>query len=205
MWRDGLLYKLRRIGIGKNVYSFIRDFLSNRTFQVRVGGSLSKIVPMENGSPQCSVISPLLFLIMMNNYPLDVHGGSRLALFADDSSVYKSGSSLKYITNSIQIYLKNIFKWCDKWGFKISYSKTICVLFTRRHNISPIPIAINGHTLQYEKNVKFLGMMFDSRLTWNDHAQYIANRCTTPLKLMRCITGKSWGMEKKSCSSCIRH
>jgi len=112
-------------------------------FQVRVGGPLSKIVPMENGSPQGSVISPLLFLIIMNDYPLDVHCGSRLALFADDSFVYKFGSSHKYITNSIQIYLNNIYEWCNQWGFKISDSKTICVLFTRPHNFSPIPMPLS--------------------------------------------------------------
>jgi len=75
MWKDGLLFKLRKIGIGKNLYNFIRDFLSDRTIQVHVGGSLSKITPMENGSPQGLVISPLLFLIMMNDYPFDVHRG----------------------------------------------------------------------------------------------------------------------------------
>jgi len=152
---------------------------------------------MENGSPQGSVISPLLFLIMMNDYPLDVHRGSRLSLFADDSSVYKSGSNLKYISKCIQTYLNNIYEWCDEWGFKISYSKTVCVLFTRKPNIIPIPITLNGHTLKFEKSAKFLGVMFDDYLSWNEHAKYIAGRCSTRLNIMRCITGKAWGWGKK--------
>jgi len=39
--------------------------------------------------------------------------------------------------------------------------------------------------------------MFDDNLTWNQHATYIAGRCTTRLNIMWCITGKTWGGGKK--------
>lgn len=49
------------------VLAFIKNFLSYRTFRVRVNGNLSTKQCQENGTPQGSVISPTLFLIAINN------------------------------------------------------------------------------------------------------------------------------------------
>jgi len=144
MWADGLLLKLRNLGVGRNLYCFVRAFLSGRSMQVKVGNVLSKIVSLENGSPQGSVISPLLFLILMNDYPADPTSGCQLSLFADDFSAWKSGPNLKHITKCLQLYLNRIFEWCETWGLKISMSKTACILFTDKLNVTPIALTLNG-------------------------------------------------------------
>ena len=41
VWYDGLLYKIKKLGVEGNIFNFIRDFLKNRTIQVRVGSELS--------------------------------------------------------------------------------------------------------------------------------------------------------------------
>src|SRR5271165_5352401 len=58
VWRDGLLYKLKTLGLADNIYNFIKSFLTGRTVQVKVGSTLSHTTNLENGSPQGSVISP---------------------------------------------------------------------------------------------------------------------------------------------------
>ena len=72
MWREGLLYKLRNIDLLGNIYSWIEDFLTGWTIKVKIGSTLSESFDLENGTPQGSVISPILFLIMMiNDIPSD--------------------------------------------------------------------------------------------------------------------------------------
>ena len=56
MWRDGLFIKLYNLGIRGNMFNFIKDFLNDRTMQVRVGDVLSSIKIIENGTAQGSVI-----------------------------------------------------------------------------------------------------------------------------------------------------
>ncbi len=76
------------------MFSFIDNFIENRTFQVKVGTEMSNTKTLQNGTPQGSIISPLLFLIMIN----DIHignNGAELSLFADDSAVYESGKTLR--------------------------------------------------------------------------------------------------------------
>lgn len=65
LWKEGLLLKLKKIGIEGRMYNWILSFLLDRTIQVRVGNELSQTVSVENGTPQGSVISPILFNIMM--------------------------------------------------------------------------------------------------------------------------------------------
>ena len=67
--KDALLLKLLGIGINGNMFSFIRSFLSNQRFQVRVGSSLSQIKFPANGLPQGSVLSPVLLSILINDLP----------------------------------------------------------------------------------------------------------------------------------------
>ena len=92
VWHDGLLFKMTQLGLDGNIFKWVKDFLTERTIQVRVGTELSSVRRLENGTPQGSVISPLLFLIMMNDIPESANG-VKLSLYADDSATWKSGGN----------------------------------------------------------------------------------------------------------------
>ena len=101
LWHKGLLIRLKNLDINRTVFGFITNFLTDRTTQVRVEETLSKIDKLENGSPQGSILSPLLFLIMINDTPKELFD-VEASLFADDSAIFKSGKNLTYISTIIQ-------------------------------------------------------------------------------------------------------
>jgi len=65
--KEVLLSTLLSYGISGRMFYFIRSFLSIRTFQVRIGSTLSMTKRLENGTPQGSVLSPILFSLMIND------------------------------------------------------------------------------------------------------------------------------------------
>ena len=65
LWSDGLIHKLIKLNIGGKMFEWIKNFVTNCTFQVKIGDSVSTSHSPKNGTPQGSVISPILFLIMM--------------------------------------------------------------------------------------------------------------------------------------------
>ena len=193
--------------ISGNIYRWINSFLSDRTFQVKVGDVLSTIRHLDNGSPQGSPLSPLLFLIAINDLPcslIDVE----VSLFADDSAIYKSAGKkqLNKIRDLVQQNLEAVNQWCNKWGFQISTEKTVIVLFSKDSKLKNKlkPIYIDGKHIKVENTVKFLGVYLDERLTWKQHIDYIVKKCNTRLNLMRSISGSSWGASQSSLMTIYR-
>ena len=69
VWRNGLVMKLMHKGATGLMLQWLNSFLQGRSFMVRVGGSLSNVLPLENGIPQGSILSPPLFTVMIEDLP----------------------------------------------------------------------------------------------------------------------------------------
>jgi len=166
VWHKGLVYKMESMGLNGSNLNFVSDFLSNRT----VGTVLSNSYQLQNGTPQGSVISLLLFLIMINGIEKP-STGDKLSLYADDSSTWKSGSNLAALVHDIQRYLNRLTAFFDRWGFKLSTAKTVAIVFARNPHFRPedVKLTVNGSLIKVEKTVRFLGVVFDRALTWNAH------------------------------------
>jgi len=83
---------------------------------------------------------------------------------------------LDHIQNSVQENLYKISEWCDIWGFKISFDKTVAVVFSHR-KFHDINLSLNNQTINVDNKAKFLGLIFDSRLSWKDHITYLDEKC----------------------------
>ena len=84
VWKEGLVYKLRNLGVGRRMLAWIGDFLTDRKIRVRVGSEISEVHHMHNGTPQGSIISPILFNIMMNDLPNPNDMRISTSIYADD-------------------------------------------------------------------------------------------------------------------------
>ncbi len=89
LWREGLLIILYEAGVRGRLFNWIKDILRNRTMQVRVGRMLPEELKVENGIPQGSVMSPVLFNILINGIFGTVRKDLGLSLFADDGAIWK--------------------------------------------------------------------------------------------------------------------
>jgi len=103
---DASFFKLLKMGINGRMFNFIRSFLTNRCFQVRVGSKLFMVKYPTNGIPQGSILRPILFSIVINDLP----DGRRspVALHANDFSFWESGSSIKQLNDLCQRSLAKV-------------------------------------------------------------------------------------------------
>ena len=112
VWHDGLLYKLRRMGICGKYFGLIDSYLSDRFQRVFLNGQTSKWLQIKAGVPQCSILEPLLFLVYINYLPEGLT--SNVELFADDVSIF----SVVRDTSSSSLSLNEDLSKVSQWVYK---------------------------------------------------------------------------------------
>ena len=88
VWHDGLIYKVKYIGINGMFLKLITSFLENRFQRVVLTGQTFSWEPVLAGVPQGSVLGLLFFLIYIND--LSKNLSSNTKLFADDTSIFST-------------------------------------------------------------------------------------------------------------------
>ena len=78
--------KIFQLGLPTKMTCWLSDFLVGRLIQVNVNSFLSNQINPKAEVPQGSVLSPLLFLIYVNDLPLPHHKQNSLSQFADDTA-----------------------------------------------------------------------------------------------------------------------
>jgi hypothetical protein len=84
---DVLAWKMAIYGVDRKTVMWIRSYLTGRLQLVENGGQKSEMRPVTNGSPQCLILSPLVFLILTSDMPEALTEGTIVTL-ADDTTVY---------------------------------------------------------------------------------------------------------------------
>lgn len=198
-WKHGILKDLHDLGFRGFLPTFIQNFLSDRTFQVRLQSTSSDSFVQEEGVPQGSILSPLLFNLKINNIIKQVQPNLDKSLYVDDFSLSAKGKNLANVERQLQLCLNKIEKWTDENGFKFSVTKTECIHFHRRHLQMLQP-----HLILYKKpikvvnQVKFLGLIFDSKLTFLPHLKYLKQSCQNSLNILKVISHTDWGADKQT-------
>jgi ribonuclease HI len=204
VWITGLLYKLSKIGIHGSCLAWLSNFLQNRSICIRLGSHSSAFKLLKNGVPQGAVISPLLFNIMLFDFPLPSIN-SKLLLFADDVTIYSKVKRPIDAEVTLQPYLDKVAKWGKKWKLKFSAAKSSAVSFTRSYKPGDDPLLfINGRRIPNVSKVKFLGLTLDSKLLWKDHIAQVVNKCIKIKNAFSIICKASYAPSLRSLSSLFK-
>ena len=86
VWHEGLLFKLKRNGIGRTRLELIRNYLNGRYQRVVFNWRSSSWKEITAGVPQGSVLGPLFFLVYINDLCDDL--SCDVKLFADGTSLF---------------------------------------------------------------------------------------------------------------------
>ena len=130
--------------------------------------------------------------------PQTPHQEFYISKFADDMAAWAIQKQEKRAEKSIQIYLDSLSDWCNKWKIKLNPSKTQVGLFTNSNTAKEITLNLGRVPLTLSNEIKFLGLTFDSKLTWKNHIQNIRHRMWLRINAIKAISGRNLGMQSQT-------
>ena len=85
--------------------------------------------------------------------------------------------------------------WCAKWRIKPNPEKTKVIIFSRSllARKAELNLTLYGEPLKIYPQVKFLGIIFDSKLTLQKHFEEVLERCNQRYHRLRLLANKKWG------------
>ena len=170
--------KLSYCGFSDNITQWFYSYLTDRQQFVSYNGFWSNYFVQKFGVPQGSTLGPLIFAVYVNDITQNIN--SSALLFADDLKIYREIRT-KDDCIILQKDLNKIFDWCTDNLLDINIGKCLVVSYTRK--VLPINFVYNckDQLLTRSDSVKDLGVIFDSKLTFNLHAEYLT---TTSYKIL---------------------
>ena len=172
--------KLRNIGLGIQIQDIIQDYLTDRKQFVKINKSSSTLKEVTSGVPQGSILGPLLFIIIINDFPKCI----------EKSGCFGYGDDMKILsTEEIHLHKDstNVEKWCEE--NKMTMKKNKCNLLNLKEKMEVTLFNTNVDTAKTQNN---LGILMCENLSWSVNAE---NRISKAMgafyKILRNISKKT--------------
>lgn len=191
--RCDILKILKRYGLSKGLFSVICSFLGERTAMLPGGGRREYNL----GVPQGSSMGPILWFLLANEaLNIEFESYVRVQAFADDFVMLIGASACYRFSEVVITPLQRMSDWAEKFGLNFSLEKSKYTVFPLKGIIGRRPtIKLLGHSLKFEKELKYLGVIIDNKLTWIPHLNNVLEKVSGFENKLKQFTRATWGLK----------
>jgi ribonuclease HI len=188
-----LRQKMLNLSIPVRITNIVCNMYMGRSILVRLNGDLSPPSLAWKGLPQGSVLSPLLYSLYTSDLDTSVNCFCKILQYADDIALYSSSKDFSESSHALNSALYYLNTWLSDHGLSLSAEKSNAVIFSRKRHVPDLNIHIDDEPVMIKDEVKFLGIILDSRLSGVSHLNYVCQKAEKNINVMRALSGVRWG------------
>ncbi|KAI0994911.1 hypothetical protein K3495_g13269, partial [Podosphaera aphanis] len=201
--RNRLIYRLRTQGWPNCLIKWVSSFFSERFVRIFLDQVTTDPLPVVCGLPQGSPVSLILFLLYVE--PLLRLSRGRFG-YADDAAFYSSAKTLRDCHTKLQRQLDISRAWASDNGIQFDMGKTELIYFHGKRKFEEPSLQAEGTEIRPNGNFKWLGILFDQKLSFKDHVRFACQRARVVIDHVRrlCNTtcGVSPGLLRQAVQGC---
>ena len=153
---------MTKYGSNQNVINLVSDFLMRRQQCVKFGKSTSDYLDINVGAPQGTKLSPVLWLIYINDLQVPA---CRTVKYAVDTSFYLAVN--KNSEQSVASAIEHTSEWFANNHMIVNADKTMNINFYLTYaQTHENPVIFENTSLNPANVLKFLGITIDDQLTF---------------------------------------
>lgn len=101
-----------------------------------------------------------------------------ISSYADDTAVIITDETWSKVESKMNNYINSIYKWLACNRLSLNIDKTVYLTFGNYCDSVPIDfkVQIEGKTLKRVEYCKYLGVVFDYKMSWKKHTEYLLNK-----------------------------
>lgn len=194
-----LLKKLEYYGIRGDFLELLTSYLKNRKQFVEIVSRdeerentyKSKLVKVERGVPQGSILGPLLFIVFTNDligFIEQTFPDTSVVVFADDTNAIVNSNNIESLSIKTNALIMTFDNWFRINNLTLNADKTNAMLFkTTSRNNDALDIYINNNKINQVNSVKFLGIHIDSKLNWKVELESVSSTISSACYAIRSL------------------
>ena len=188
---DLILKKLKEsFEIDGRFLKFIKNYLQGREQSVVIDNCKSSSKPVLSGVPQGSIIGPILFVLFINDLPTGLSPGTDLALYADDTKIWRSIASERD-----HLILQNDILYLNEWASlnKMKFHPMKCKVVSVHSRPSPLAMLpfsvfqyhLGESPLNYVDSEKDLGVIVSTNLNFDIQCENLLSQASQQFGLVK--------------------
>ena len=178
-----LLRKLLKYGISGTAFMLFSNFLRDRQQYVQYKTAISTIKTCNIGVPQGSILSPVLFLMLINDLP-SLSNNFVATMFADDCSLQFCGSNLNSLIMTCNNDLRLFEQWSNANKLSINVRKTQFMLISNIETAIQPDIFLSNVPLDIVEKYMFLGIEIDNNVRFNEDIISIRDKISKSIGIL---------------------
>ena len=182
-----LMDKLSLYHFSPSALRWFDSYLDGRHQTILSETGLTEFANIRYGVPQGSILGPTLFLIFINDLPLNFDF-CLSDFYADDGTVHTHDKNVETVEIKLQGDLNNAKHWSEENKLPLNYNKTTCMTIGTKKRINDsrkLNLEVDEVCIQNKSTQKLLGVHLDQYLTWSAHIDNLCSAISSKISLLR--------------------